>query len=89
MKHELISYFSDYKISWLNTGMLTLSAPVLDQFFPVISQIVLVLCLQVISIGADHVRKKLKLKKRSETDIKVPDNEAKETLENNGIYSEK
>ena len=69
--NNVIDIFEKFKVSWFSTGLLTVS-PAFD-FMPLISQIVLVLSLQIISIMVDYVRNRLKLRSRTSSDLELPE----------------
>lgn len=62
--NKITDSFETFKISWGSAGLLTLSAPKLDVFFPIITQICLIAGVQMVSIIVDLVRKKMKLKEK-------------------------
>ena len=68
--NNYIEVFTKFKISWLSTTFLSVS---FVDFLPIISQIVLVLSLQIISIMVDYVRNRLKLKARISNDLELPE----------------
>jgi len=79
--NHISDVFEKFKFSWASTGILTFSTPVMEQFFPVISQVILILSLQLISVGVDYAREKLRLKKRSKSDIEIPESLRKDLPE--------
>lgn len=61
-----------YPLSWFGTAFLTVSSPVLETLLPLFSQIVLILCVQVINIGVDQYRQNKGLRKRESKDLELP-----------------
>ena len=83
--NNFVDLFEKFKVSWFSTGLLTVS-PAFD-FMPLISQIVLVLSLQIISIMVDYVRNRLKLRSRTSADLELPDKKKDSfNLEENESY---
>lgn len=64
-----------FQVSWGSAGVLTVGMPLLDQLFPVVSQLVLICGVQLISIGVDFFRQKYKIRKskhyNSDNDPKI------------------
>jgi len=80
--NQISDVFEKFKLSWASSGILTIGTPIFEQFFPVISQIILILSLQLITIGVDYTREKLRLKKRLKSDMEIPESIKKDFPEN-------
>lgn len=63
---NVLGAFYDYPLSWTYALSLTAFQPMLKEFMPVFTQVFLLLCIHLMTILVDWLRKKLKIEKKEE-----------------------
>lgn len=66
LTESVFGAFYDYPLSWTYAISLTAFQPMLKEFMPVFTQVFLLLCIHLMTILVDWLRKKLKIEKKDE-----------------------
>lgn len=64
---QMVDAIYDYPLSWTYTLSMTAFQPMLKEFLPVFTQVFLLLCIHLITILVDWLRKRLDIEKSDES----------------------
>lgn len=83
LTESVFGAFYDYPLSWTYTLSLTAFQPILKEFMPVFTQVFLLLCIHLMTIFVDWLRKRLNIEKSDDTHQKSMDmlNELEDKIE--------